>query len=79
MYYEHDFGERSMSRSSTGTEDRMLEMGSKSAQFRAAEKGGEGRRKNLHGSETILKAFMKPFGITEIEMLAPGSFSFWGK
>jgi hypothetical protein len=27
---------------STGTEDRVLEIGSKGAEFRAAEKGGEG-------------------------------------
>jgi hypothetical protein len=32
-------------RASTGTEDRVLEIGSKGAQFIAAEKGGEGRRK----------------------------------
>jgi hypothetical protein len=44
---------------STGTENKVLERGSKGAQFMAAEKGGEGRREKSSREQTIPKSLNK--------------------
>jgi hypothetical protein len=44
---------------STGTEDRVLERESKGAQFMAAEKGGEGRRKKSSREQYHSKSLNK--------------------
>jgi hypothetical protein len=53
-----------------GTEALPVEIGSKRAQFNAAEKGGKGMAfKIFTGAKPFLKANIWPFGIKETEML----------
>jgi hypothetical protein len=53
---------------STGTKDRELEIGSKGAQFIAAEKRGEGRRKKSSREQRHPQKPKKTFDITGMEM-----------
>ncbi len=69
---EHDFSKGLECRAIMGTEDKWQRLGVNARSSTAAEKSGEGMAlKIFTGAKPFLKADIKPFNITEIEML-PG-------